>query len=172
MFFDDTNLALEFCEGVLLSEVTEFENFVPFADVELLNGLARSEIDYVEKLTTERQYRSGVQIFLMGEIADSLFILLSGDVSVRLPLENGDHKRLASFSAGMVFGEMAFIDRASRSAMVYADTDVSVRELTINAFQQIGRERPQVKIQMLENLMRVFSRNIRKANREISILNQ
>ncbi len=172
MFFVDTNLALEYCEGVILSEVTDSEDFVFFGDAELLRGLSQGDIDYFERLTTERRFRSCEQIVRVGDIADSLFVLLSGDVSVLLPMENGKQKRIASFSPGMVFGEMAFIDGAPRSAMVYADTDALLRELTINAFEQIGRERPEMKIRMLENLLRVFSRNLRRANREISILNQ
>jgi glutaminase len=171
IFFEDTNLALEYCEGEILSEVTD-SNFAPIGSVELLHGMEQHEIDLIESLTTERRFKSCERIVRAGDIAASLFILLSGRVSVMLPRENGREKRLACFSAGMIFGEMAFIDGAPRSAMVYADEDVLVRELTINAFEQIGREHPQLKIRMLENLMRVVSRNLRKANREISILNQ
>jgi len=41
-----------------------------------------------------------------------MFFLARGSVSVFIPLEAGGRKRLVTFSAGMIFGEMAIIDIA------------------------------------------------------------
>jgi hypothetical protein len=50
---------------------------------------------------------------------------------VFVPLEAGGRKRLATFSAGMVFGEMAVIDRAPRSATIVADSEVECDALSL-----------------------------------------
>jgi CRP-like cAMP-binding protein len=70
----------------------------------------------------------------------------------------------------MVFGEMALIDQAPRSAMIVADTVVACDELRIADFQALETTQPQIKIKLLENLARGLSRNLRKANRQLSAL--
>jgi CRP-like cAMP-binding protein len=67
---------------------------------------------------------------------------------------------------------MAFLDGAARSAMVRAETRVVCRELQREAFDAIGTARPALQVKLLHNLLRVLSANLRKANREISILGQ
>lgn len=172
IFFEDTNRALEYCENVILRDFSCGDEVVPFGDVEVFAGMSPEDVSFVEELTVEETFHACDVVVRMGDHADALYFLTRGDVSVQIPLENGDEKRLASFSAGMVFGEMAFIDGAPRSAMVYADSDVTVRLLKREAFDRLGVTRPEIKIRLLENLLRVFSRNLRKANREIYFLNQ
>jgi hypothetical protein len=45
---------------------------------------------------------------------------MSGEVSVRVDLPNGQIKRLSTLSPGMAFGEIAVINRSVRSADVHA----------------------------------------------------
>jgi CRP-like cAMP-binding protein len=108
----------------------------------------------------------------MGETADSLFFLTAGSVSVQLPLQNGNHKRIVSFDAGSVFGEVAFVDGSTRSAMVFADTPARCFEMERDDFDRLGETHPALKIKLLQNLLIVFSSNLRKANREIATLGQ
>ncbi len=52
----------------------------------------------------------------------------------------------------MTFGELAFVDHSPRSANVTALGDVECRVLTRDAFAQLDREAPAIKIRLLENL--------------------
>ena len=91
-------------------------------------------------------------------------------VSVYLPLEGGAQKRLATFTPGMAFGEMAVIDRAPRSATIIADTPVSCDLLSLARLTALGVTHPKIKIRLLENLSLDLCRKLRKANREIAQL--
>jgi glutaminase len=95
---------------------------------------------------------------------------VSGLVSVVLPVASGQRKRLATFSAGMAFGEMAVIDRAPRSAMIVADTAVSCEELSVADFEALGTTHPRIKIKLLENISLDLCRKLRKANRQLSVV--
>jgi glutaminase len=96
-----------------------------------------------------------------------MFFLSSGHVSVFLPGE--ERHRLATFSPGMSFGEMAFIDGAPRSANIVADTDVECDLLALEDFQSLEKTHPAIKIKMLEQLCLDLTGKLRKANRELSV---
>jgi len=86
-----------------------------------------------------------------------------------IPTESGAHRRLATFSTGMVFGEMAVIDRAPRSAKIVADTEVVCDILSLEDFEKLSTEQPGVKIKLLENLSLCLCQRLRKANRKLSV---
>ena len=92
-----------------------------------------------------------------------------GGVSVFVPQAGGTRRRLATFSAGMVFGEMAVIDRAARSAMIIADTEVECDVLSLENFDRLGVSHPATKIKLLNNLNLSLCHRLRKANRELSL---
>src|SRR6185436_8210166 len=108
-------------------------------------------------------------IISVGEEAREMFFLARGAVSVFVMLNGGVRKRLASFSAGMAFGEMALIDRSPRSAIIVADTEVECDVLSLEDFAALGTAHPGIKIKLIENLSLGLCRRLRKANRELSL---
>ena len=63
-------------------------------------------------------YEAGQTIFNCGDPAESLFLIIEGEVEVLLPTKTGQRKRLAMLSPGMSFGEMALLNHRTRSADV------------------------------------------------------
>jgi glutaminase len=95
-----------------------------------------------------------------------MFILARGTVSVLLP---DNRERLAAFSPGMSFGELAVIDGAPRSADIVADTDVECHVFALEDFHNLGKTHPEIKIKLLERLCLDLCGKLRKANRELSV---
>jgi glutaminase len=143
---------------------------VPHRDYELFAGLSADELSIIASLLKRNVYQRGEAIIHVGDEARHVFFLARGIVTVQLALPSGSRKRLATFSPGMTFGEMAVIDGAPRSAMIQADTEVECDLLSIADFAQLGQSHPAIKIKLLENLNLGLCRKLRKANREISIL--
>jgi len=170
--FDELDGALQWCEDRLLARIMPSvpDTSIAVTRYELLNGLSREEVAVVQKFFERRNYAVGEVVIQAGEPARELFLLTRGVVSVFLPLEDGRRKRLATFSPGMAFGEMAMIDHAPRSATIVADTDVSCDLLTIGKLTALGATHPKIKIHILENLSLDLCRKLRKANREIAQL--
>jgi len=81
----------------------------------------------------------------------------------------GTRLRLTTFSAGMIFGEMAVVDLAPRSANIVADTQVECDVLSIEDFDALGNRNPVLKIKLLKNLNLILCNRLRKANRELSL---
>ena len=171
--FEDNDPALEWAENRLLESVlpeAQPDRSVEPSQYELLEGLTSEELAIVSKLLERRIYLPGEPIINMGEEAAHLFFLARGRVSVLVTTASGVSRRLATFSPGMTFGEMAVIDRAPRSAMIRADTDVECDLLSVEDISHLGQSQPGIKIKLLENLCQGLCRKLRKANREITIL--
>jgi glutaminase len=171
--FDDNDVALEACENRLLAKILSAapdEDGVKIHEYELLNGLSAEEIATVATLLERRNYQRGQTIINAGDEAHELFLLARGHVSVIVPLDSERRKRLATFSAGMAFGEMAVLDRAPRSAMIVADSEVACDVLTLGNLDALDATHPRIKIRILENLALGLCSKLRKANREIAVL--
>ncbi len=170
--FDDTDSALEWCENRLLARVLPPKPAIEIrpCDYDLLSGLTDDEVAIVAGHFRRCVHQPGEVIIKEGDNADELYLLASGQVSVIAQLDSGRRKRLATFSAGMAFGEMALLDRAPRSATIVADTTVECDLLSLEAFTALDETHPRIKIQILENLARVLSRKLRKANRDLTAL--
>jgi signal-transduction protein with cAMP-binding, CBS, and nucleotidyltransferase domain len=170
--FEDHDPALEWCENQLLAVALPGERLdrtVPADGYELFRGFSDAELLVILPLLKRRSYQQSEVIVNIGDEARELFFLARGHVSVTVQLVSGAAKRLAAFSAGMAFGEMAIIDRAPRSATIVADTEVDCDVLPLEDFEKLGISHPTIKIKLLENLGLGLCRKLRKVNRDISV---
>jgi glutaminase len=171
--FEDLDPALEWCENRLLESVLpppRPDKQATISEYELFCGLTEEELSVVAQLLHRRVYQRGEVIITAGDEASHLYFVVRGCMSVLIDTPQGNRKRLATFSAGMAFGEMAVIDRAPRSAMILADTDVECDLLSLENLAKLGQTHPLIKIKLLENLTLGLCRKLRKANRELSVL--
>jgi glutaminase len=170
--FADNDLALEWCENRLLEKILPVRpsrRRVRVVEYELCKNFALGELKIFAAFLKRQNYKPGETIIHIGAEAREIFLLARGGVSVFVPQTGGARRRLATFSAGMVFGEMAAIDRAPRSAMIVADTEVECDVLSLENFDRLGVSHPATKIKLLKNLNLSLCHRLRKANRELSL---
>jgi glutaminase len=171
--FPDADAAIEWCEDRILARVgTPGELLPPDLGIqELLGGLTREELALVEQAAVVRHVHAGEVVFREGDHADAIFFVLSGLVSVRLPLAGeGRDRRLATLGAGVAVGEMAFLDEGRRSADVVAERDSVLARLSIDDLHEIGRAAPRVTATFSANLARNLSGRLRRANEQVRML--
>jgi glutaminase len=170
--FDDNDSALEWCEDRLLRKNlpghTSGRRF-KCAEYELCNNFTANELKVFTSILKRQSYRKGETIISIGTEAREIFFLSKGDVSVFIPQERGARLRLTTFSAGMIFGEMAVVDLAPRSANIVADTQVECDVLSLEDFNALGNRNQALKIKLLKNLNLILCNRLRKANRELSL---
>ena len=100
-------------------------------------------------------FKAGDVIFNQGEPARELFIIQSGMVEVRL-----GNRVLETLSQYSIFGEMALIDAAPRSATAVAVTDAKLVSVSEKQFLFLISNTPFFAL----NVMRVMARRLRTAN--------
>jgi CRP-like cAMP-binding protein len=103
-----------------------------------------------------RSAKAGEIIFKEGDDADQLFVIKSGQVRIQL-----GNRTLSELSANNIFGEMALIDDASRSATAVAITDVEFVPIAEKQFLFLVGQTPFFALK----LMRVLAGRLRATNK-------
>lgn len=170
--FEDNDLAVEWCENRLFCEVPKTPQLSrSLSDSPLFDGMPVDLVSRVEGISHSRSFAQGEWILVTGQPADGqVFFIESGHVSILVPLEDGAHQRIASLGPGMNFGEMVLLGQTTRTASVFADTEVHCRILEMKDINRLSEETPLLKIALLENLAKDMASKLRRATQWISAL--
>jgi CRP/FNR family transcriptional regulator, cyclic AMP receptor protein len=102
-----------------------------------------------------REFKAGEVIFKQGDAASEFFVIQSGRVDIHL-----GNRSLGTLSDHDIFGEMALIDAAPRSATAIAATDVKLVPVGEKQFLFLVSRTPHFAL----NIMRVLARRLRAQN--------
>jgi CRP-like cAMP-binding protein len=105
-----------------------------------------------------RFVKAGGTIFREGDAATELYVIKRGEVRIQL-----GNRTLAEFSADDIFGEMALIDKAPRSATAIAVTDVEMVPVSEKQFLFLVSQTPYFALKV----MRVLAHRLRITNKTI-----
>jgi glutaminase len=172
--FPDTDAAMESAEDLLLAELCgsawQPPNAVELSQCQLLRDCAADDVEWLAERMPARNFENGQAIVTTGEMASEIFFITTGSVEVRLRSGDKVASRLDVFTAGMSFGEMAFLDGSPRSADVIAMEPVECRVIDHALFIAMEKERPQLKFALLTALARQVTANLRQTNRELAAM--
>jgi glutaminase len=169
---EDNDLALEWCENQLLQSSPSLSKKaagVQRHQYDLFENFSEPELQTIGSFLKRRNFQQSETVIHSGDQAREIFFLARGGVSVFITLDHGARKRLATFSPGMAFGEMSFLDASPRSALIVADTEVECDVLDREDFERLGQTHLPLKTKLLENISLSLCRRLRKANRELSL---
>ena len=107
------------------------------AAIPFFGGLEPEALDRLAASMRSRRFRRGEVIFHVGDPGDALFVIVSGEVKISLPSETGDEAILATLRPGDVFGELALLDGAPRSASATALTPTETVILPRDRFREL-----------------------------------
>ena len=172
--FPNEDSALEACENAVLAKVMPDHPMDPppvsLAGCALFTRCDESELKLLNEGMQYQSFAEGETIIQTGSMADELFVLVSGSVEVRLRLDGKRLQRLDVFSAGMSFGELAFLDSSPRSADIVAIHAVECRIIKRPFFQSLEVINPVLKAKILNEIAIQVCDRLRQANIEISAL--
>ena len=175
-FFPDTDAALEWAEDHVLTRSLELagaSGAIQLDQMDILRDFDAQEIRALEQRLTRKTFNKGEIIVKEGDTDRNLFFLVKGLVSVRIHLPESDrYKRLITYSAGVTFGEMAFLDGSPRSADVWSDEDTETYVLTPAVFEVLQAESPQIAIKLIRNIALEMSDRLRIRTNEVRILEE
>lgn len=95
---------------------------------ELFAGLSNEQVEKLASIFEERTYKQGEVVFSQGEEGDRLFLVRAGFVEVvtRTGGSEGGERPIVNLGPGQSVGEIALIDKGSRSATVRAIGDETI----------------------------------------------
>jgi D-lactate dehydrogenase len=125
--------------------------------VNLFSSLDNKSLSIIENKIQILSYKNGEFICKEGELADRMFIILSGSVRI---LKRGKGKTQIEISkqkTGSVVGIMSLFEKRKRSATIIADDNVLLGELEYKVFQNLIDKYPVIShslITLLSNYLR------------------
>lgn len=132
----------------------------------LFGELARDELSALGAAAQRLDFSREQVIFSMNEAPDGLYVVARGRVKVCVPTAAGKELILATLGPGDVFGEMALLDDAPRSASVVAQLPTTAYRLRRNDFLRLLDEHPGI----ARKLLMEMSQRLRRANAQVESL--
>jgi hypothetical protein len=175
-FFADTDAALEWAEDKVLTQSIDLagaSGTIQLDQMDILRDFTPPEIQALAQKLARKKFRKGDTIVKEGDTDRNLFLLAKGLVSVRIHLSESDRtKRLITYSAGVTFGEMAFLDGSPRSADVWAEEDAETYVLSPTEFDLLQAESPPIAIKLIRNIALEISERLRIRTNEVRALEE
>jgi SulP family sulfate permease len=129
--FADGDSAFEYAERKLLREhgytLDPYRRVPPEAN-DLFREMSSRQRDRLLALGRSLRFEQGSPIYRAGEMGESLYLLISGEVELRLGLRGDAYKRVVKYAPGAYFGELAFLEPRIRPADAVAVSRVELLE--------------------------------------------
>jgi uncharacterized membrane protein len=138
-----------------LSKIPIFENLSP-ADHDTLAGLWH-----------KRELKEGEALFHVGDKGDAMYVIQSGIIDIRVPLQGPKKEMTVSvLHEGEFFGELSIIDGLPRTATAIAAETTDLLEMKRSEFIKFLMDRPGVAISMVS----VIGKRLRDTNELVQSL--
>jgi SulP family sulfate permease len=167
--------ALEWIEDRILEEAhleRAQEQPLDIRGFEMLRQRKPETVAALESAAELRSFSAGQKIFSVGDASDELFLIRKGSVRIMMPLEGHAEHHLATFGRGDFFGELAFLDRAPRSADAIAYTDTELYALTRARFDALTAEHHMLATSLLEAIATAIAARLRRTDTELRFLKE
>lgn len=105
--------------------------------VPLFSGLELKSLSMLIPLFQEESHLAKMKILREGEMGDSMYIIVDGQVNITKLNENNKEIHITYLGSGSYFGEVSLIDHQPRSANVIAETDTTVLRLKKSTFEKL-----------------------------------
>lgn len=136
------------------------------SDCFLFKHLDKNEIEIVASLFYEKKLASGKTVFVEQMPGESLYLIKSGRVKISKLIAEGDEKILVTLNPHDVFGEMAILDGAPRSATARVEDDAVLLSIKKSDFEKLCEAKPKIALHIMRNIVTLFSSRIRQNNEE------
>ncbi len=142
--------------------LSTMDKMIHLKKIYVFSDLQVRELAAISSVTLEKDYPKDEVVVKEGESGDTMFLIVSGEVSVIGKYGSENETLIATITQDDYFGEMALFEDKPRSATVKTNTDAKLLVLGKLEFEEIMREFPQISI----NICRVFSQRIRELQKK------
>jgi CRP-like cAMP-binding protein len=101
--------------------------------------MTAEEIEQTAALAEEVRLKPGDVLFQQGDAGDSAYVILSGQMEMRIGITGGEERNLAVLEPGGLFGEMSLLLGEPRSATAVARTEARLWKLPKTAVEEALR---------------------------------
>jgi CRP/FNR family transcriptional regulator, cyclic AMP receptor protein len=126
------------------------------ARVPLFAGLPEDDLRTLASHAVARRFRKNTIVVSMGEESDTMYIVLSGRLRVYIDDDEGNEITMRLLEAGDVFGELALLSGAPRSANVMTIEDCELSIVSRSRFMECLAANSQVASRIIRALVHLI----------------
>lgn len=171
--FAEVDTALEWTEDLILNEAAlapTTETPLELHEIEVFSHRKQESLVALEAHMEARTVQAGGTIFLHGDVGDELFLIRRGAVRIVLPVSETKAHHLGTFGRGAFFGEMSFLDGATRSADAVAFTETELYVLSRKVYEQFAGEHRKTALALMEGIASTLASRLRYTTAELRVL--
>jgi len=167
LLFPDLDRGLGWCEECLLEEQGDLKTSVPSSLYERLlsadfpEALASRLINNLEQVIIEK----GEYLAHQGEVANDLYFIEGGKLSIYLELEHDERVRLQTLGMRTVVGELGLYLNTTRTASIIADEPSVAYRLSRSALDEIKQVDPDLAAALHEYVARLLAERLADTTR-------
>jgi CRP-like cAMP-binding protein len=120
-------------------------------DMPLFRRVDQSRLRVIALMGETATLSAGERLAEKGEPGDAAYVVISGEVDIRIPTAGGEVS-VARLGRGEIVGEMALLTDRPRSAAMVAATDLVLLRLDRATLLSLLREFPDVALEMIRVL--------------------
>ncbi len=174
--FNELDDALEWTEERILEQAGLLQTGTPtpleLGEINLLKGFDAETLQALASCAEQHSYQTGQLIFKRGDVGDEMFLIRRGTVRIVLPLAGAREYHLVTFGRGDFFGDMAFIDNATRSANAVASVSTDLYVISRAKFDTIAKAYPQMDKKVFFRLARALAIRLRQTDAALHALEE
>src|SRR5688500_18825141 len=140
------------------------------ARVELFSGLKPAALELISKVASEESHALGTKIFQHGDPGDKLYVILEGKVRISRDVPGMGEEALAVLGPGAVFGEMALLDEAPRSADARVHERCRLLALPKDAVEDLRSLHIDLAYEVLWSVVRTLTQRLRETKDKLTFL--
>ncbi|MBN2411035.1 cyclic nucleotide-binding domain-containing protein [candidate division KSB1 bacterium] len=132
-------------------------------------GLTKHDLELIVQIARGKRYYKDEIIFSENVPGDKIFILAEGKVLIERRVMPDPHlfpKLILTVKKGQIFGEMAFVEKNSRSATARTKSNVRVIYISSNDLMNLMSEHTDLACRIMTNLASILSKRLRRMNEQ------
>lgn len=141
-------------------------NIGSLKDCFLFKDMNDAEVAALARAFSEKRLAEGMTVFIEHMPGESLYLIKEGTIRISKMISEGDEKTLVILGPEDVFGEMAILDGAPRSATARVIEEARLLSLRKADFESLCQQNPSLGLRLMRNIVRVFSLRIRENNED------
>jgi len=152
-------------ESDMKKESTIPDKVLYLKEVEIFKDLSVKELSAIASVTEEVSFPKGEIIMREGDQGETMYLIISGEVSVIKGLGTEHQVELDRIGEGDYFGEMSLFEDIVRSAAIFTEQETRLLVLYKQEFKEIVREYPQIAL----HICKVLSGRIRRLHKKFAV---
>jgi len=136
--------------------------------IDILKELSDEDLTALFNKMNIGHYQANKVLFHEGDKGDSMFVILSGSVSISVETATGENLELAVIPHGSFFGEMSIFDQFPRSATCTTIEETSVLNLKGEDFYQYIKEYPAAGMAVMHRMLNTVTERLQNTGAFLS----